>query len=190
MSGAARIASVDAVTRPHPIVWLRVNPRSADMILAACITAAAVTVHLLELDQTEDFREPSWWTVPFIVASVFPIAQSALSARLSAGFCPHAARRIHKLICVKPPDTAATQNCKCRNGSTALTRQTFINQPKEKAMFSSIITGRFAAAAVLMQTLRISSRARSMKGSRQRPYGQQVWRERPTTGSSEQKCGW
>ena len=64
MSGAARIASVDAVTRPHPIVWLRANPRSADMILAACITAAAVTVHLLELDQTEDFREPSWWTVP------------------------------------------------------------------------------------------------------------------------------
>lgn len=74
MSGAARIASVDAVTRPHPIVWLRANPGSADMILAACITAAAVTVHLLDLDQTEDFREPSWWTVPFIVASVFPIA--------------------------------------------------------------------------------------------------------------------
>jgi len=74
MSGAARIASVDTVTRPHPIVWLRANPGSADMILAACITAAAVTVHLLELDQSEDFREPSWWTVPFVVASIFPIA--------------------------------------------------------------------------------------------------------------------
>ncbi len=74
MSRATRIASVDVVTRPHPIAWLRANPRAADAILATFVTAAAVIFHVLALDQTEDYQDPSWWTVPLVVASVFPIA--------------------------------------------------------------------------------------------------------------------
>ncbi len=74
MSRGARLASVDAVTRPQPIVWLRANQRAADVILATIVTAAAVIFHVLEIDNTEEFQPPSWWTVPLVVASVFPIA--------------------------------------------------------------------------------------------------------------------
>lgn len=74
MSRPKRVASVGTVTLPHPIAWLRANQRAADVILATFITAAAVTFHVLDLDQTEDFRDPTWWTVPLVIGSVFPIA--------------------------------------------------------------------------------------------------------------------
>jgi signal transduction histidine kinase len=62
------MTSVGAVTRLHPIAWLRRNPRAAD------VTAIAVTFHVLALGPAEDQRDPSWWTVVFVIASVFPIA--------------------------------------------------------------------------------------------------------------------
>lgn len=60
--------------RPTPIRWLRTHPVQADLILATLLTALALTVHLAELDTTEDYTEPAWWTVPLVFASVFPIA--------------------------------------------------------------------------------------------------------------------
>jgi len=44
------------------------------VILAVLLTALALTVHLAELDTTEDYTPPAWWTVPLVFASVFPIA--------------------------------------------------------------------------------------------------------------------
>ena len=60
--------------RPTPIRWLRAHPRSADLLLATALTAVAVTFHVAQLDTTEDYTEPAWWTVPLVIASVFPIA--------------------------------------------------------------------------------------------------------------------
>ena len=74
MSETKRLTSVHLVNGPHPIVWLRANPRAADVMLATFVTTAAVIVHILAPDQTEDYRDPAWWTIPLVVASVFPIA--------------------------------------------------------------------------------------------------------------------
>jgi signal transduction histidine kinase len=64
------------MTRPHPISWLRSNERFADAILAVVMTALAVSLHLLQIDDGTDqtFREPTWWTTLFVIGSVLPIA--------------------------------------------------------------------------------------------------------------------
>lgn len=67
------MTSVGVVAGLHPIVWLRAHPRAADLLLATATTAVSVTFHLLALDSTEQFRDPSWWTVLLVIASVFPI---------------------------------------------------------------------------------------------------------------------
>ncbi len=74
MSGIATLSSVvGEMTRPHPILWLRAHERGADALLAIGITALAVTFHVLHLDPSGDYREPSWWTPPLVIASTFPI---------------------------------------------------------------------------------------------------------------------
>lgn len=60
--------------RPAPIRWLREHPDHADLVLAVVLTALSLVVHLGRLDTSEDFTDPAWWTVPLVVASVFPIA--------------------------------------------------------------------------------------------------------------------
>lgn len=62
--------------RPRPIRWLRTHPRAADLILALGLTALAVTVHLLDLEEQDgqESVDPAWWTVVLVVASVLPIA--------------------------------------------------------------------------------------------------------------------
>ena len=60
--------------RPMPIRWLRAHPRQADLILATALTIVAVVLHIAQVDTSEDYTEPAWWTVPLVVASVFPIA--------------------------------------------------------------------------------------------------------------------
>ena len=60
--------------RPAPIRWLRAHPGPADLLLATVLTVASVAVHVAQLDTTEDYTEPAWWTVPLVIASVFPIA--------------------------------------------------------------------------------------------------------------------
>ncbi len=68
------MSTVRLVTPPHPIQWLRDHQRAADALLAALITVAAVTFHILDLDTTEDHRSPSWWTTLLVIASTLPIA--------------------------------------------------------------------------------------------------------------------
>ncbi|MDG2233918.1 MAG: histidine kinase [Ilumatobacter sp.] len=60
--------------RPMPIRWLRAHPRLADLILATALTIVAAVLHIAQVDTSEDYTEPAWWTVPLVVASVFPIA--------------------------------------------------------------------------------------------------------------------
>ena len=38
------------------------------------LTVASVALHLAQIDTSEDYTQPAWWTVPLVVASVFPIA--------------------------------------------------------------------------------------------------------------------
>ena len=73
MSRTTPLGTVRVVTRPHPIQWLRDHQRAADALLAAFITVAAVTFHVLDLDTTEDYRPPSWWTTLLVIASTLPI---------------------------------------------------------------------------------------------------------------------
>jgi signal transduction histidine kinase len=60
--------------RPTPIRWLRSNPERADLILATVLTIVSVSFHIAKIDTSEDYTEPAWWTIPLVVASVFPIA--------------------------------------------------------------------------------------------------------------------
>ncbi len=60
--------------RPTPIRGLRAHPQQADLILATVLTVVAVALHVARIDTGEDSTEPDWWTVPLVVASVFPIA--------------------------------------------------------------------------------------------------------------------
>ena len=74
MSRATPLGTVPVVTRPHPIHWLRDHQRAADALLAAVVTVAAVTFHVLDLDTTQEYRAPSWWTTLLVIASTLPIA--------------------------------------------------------------------------------------------------------------------
>lgn len=60
--------------RPAPIRWIRTHPDAADAILATLLTIGAVVVHVARLDTNEEYIDPTWWTVPLVVLSVFPIA--------------------------------------------------------------------------------------------------------------------
>lgn len=60
--------------RPTPIRWLRAHPQQADLILATVLTVVSVALHIAQVDTSEDYTQPAWWTVPLVVASVFPIA--------------------------------------------------------------------------------------------------------------------
>ncbi len=74
MSGIATLSSVEILMpRPRPFLWLREHERSADAILAVVVTAIMVIFHVLDLDPESDYRDPSWWTLPFVIASTFPI---------------------------------------------------------------------------------------------------------------------
>ena len=38
------------------------------------LTVIAVVLHVAQVDTSEDYTQPAWWTVPLVIASVFPIA--------------------------------------------------------------------------------------------------------------------
>ncbi len=58
----------------HPIGWIRSHPAAADLMFAGLVTAITVGFHLLDLDPTDEFRSPTWWTPLVVVAAVFPVA--------------------------------------------------------------------------------------------------------------------
>lgn len=60
--------------RPTPIRWLRAHPNQADLILAVTLTIVSVGMHVAQVDRSEDYTKPAWWTIPLVIASVFPIA--------------------------------------------------------------------------------------------------------------------
>jgi signal transduction histidine kinase len=62
------------MTRPHPVDWLRQHERIADALLAVLLTGLAVTFHVLHLETEDTVRPPSWWTIPFVVGAVLPVA--------------------------------------------------------------------------------------------------------------------
>jgi len=66
--------STDLQRRPSPIRWLRAHPRHADLILATALTIVSVSLHIAEINTSDDYTEPAWWTVPLVIASVFPVA--------------------------------------------------------------------------------------------------------------------
>ena len=59
----------------HPIRWLRAHPRGADFLLAAVVTAFAVTAHLFGDSESDDadVLEPTWWSPLLAAATAFPI---------------------------------------------------------------------------------------------------------------------
>ena len=61
------------MAQPSPILWLRANGRAADAVLAIFLTTVALIFHLADLN-TEDYRDPTWWTPLLVIGSILPIA--------------------------------------------------------------------------------------------------------------------
>ena len=70
-----------------PIRWLRAHPVAADLMMATALTVVAIVVHLLDIENSPDMdtRDPAWWTVPLVVASVLPIGWRRSHTMVSAG---------------------------------------------------------------------------------------------------------
>jgi len=74
MSRATPLSSVDPVSSPHPIRWLRDHPIAADVLLAVFLTSISVAFHVMDVEGLEEYRSPSWWTTLFVIAAILPIA--------------------------------------------------------------------------------------------------------------------
>lgn len=55
------------------VSWLRANERAADAMLALLLTGVALFLHFLDLD-TDEYRDPTWWTPLLIIGAILPIA--------------------------------------------------------------------------------------------------------------------
>ena len=97
MSAAAGVATVTVVDsaadsafmarqRNGPIRWLRTHPLAADALLAVGLTALTLTLHLVNFDPVDDYRDATWWTPLLVIASVFPILWRRRSPTASTVF--------------------------------------------------------------------------------------------------------
>jgi signal transduction histidine kinase len=75
--------------RPRPIRWFREHPRGADAALAAIISALALVLHLVvdpeAIDETDQVRDPTWWTVLLTLCATVPIAWRRTHTYIAAG---------------------------------------------------------------------------------------------------------